>query len=369
MMTVLSSTSRPSEERLEPTRIELARQRRALSKTGLARALGVTPRSVTTYETDGAPHERLADLVRVLGFPESYFRDSREIRALDQGSVFFRARRRTSAYDRASATAVATSGTALYAWVLERFRLPAIDLAVDGSDFDDPRQAAKTLRNAWGLHDDAPVPNLVQLAEAHGVRVMGLPHGTDDVDAFSLWHEGAPYVFLSLSKTAERSRFDLAHELGHLLLHSYESPLTGERTDRIEREADAFAAVFLMPQNAVRRALRTDPSAQDVIEAKAHFKVSAMALNRSARDAGVMSDWAYRQNCVALTQLGYRTAEPSGMPRERSRVFRRVLDHLRSTGGSPRTILDDLAIPAEDLHALTFGLALVSTPPPTLHVI
>jgi Zn-dependent peptidase ImmA (M78 family) len=66
----------------------------------------------------------------------------------------------------------------------------------------------------------------------------------DAVDAYSIWYDQVPYVFLTRRKTSERIRFDLAHELGHLVLHG---DVPAETTAE-ERAADAFASEFLIPR-------------------------------------------------------------------------------------------------------------------------
>ena len=55
---------------------------------------------------------------------------------------------------------------------------------------------------------------MLHVLEAKGVRVFSLAENTRNVDAFSSWREERPFVFLNMQKTAERSRFDAAHELG-----------------------------------------------------------------------------------------------------------------------------------------------------------
>jgi len=70
-------------------------------------------------------------------------------------------------------------------------------------DQQDPESAATALRAVWGRGEE-PLPNLIQLGEAFGVRVLSLPTDADTVDAFSLWLNDIPYVFLSTAKTAER---------------------------------------------------------------------------------------------------------------------------------------------------------------------
>ena len=71
-----------------------------------------------------------------------------------------------------------------------------------------------------------------------------LLHTTRDL-TFSHWQGDVPFIFLNTTKTAERSRMDAAHELGHLVLHAHTG---GGSTKPHEDEAQAFAAAFLMPK-------------------------------------------------------------------------------------------------------------------------
>lgn len=345
-----TSTSQRSDERLSPSRIRLARERQALSKVALASILGVTTRVLQTYETDGAPSVRAAELARVLRVDPGFFtRPERHAVSDDQG--FFRARRRASAGQLGSARAAASIGIELYEWIAGRFALPA--LVMPDLDHLGPEAAATTLRAVWGRGEE-PLPNLLQLSEAHGVRVLSLPGDASTVDAFSLWSDGSPYVLLSLDKTAERSRFDLAHELGHLLMHSRSA--SGEvESSRIEREADAFASSLLMPGRDLAARSGREPAVSDVLRLRDYYRVSAMAATRRLHEIGRLTDWGYRQNCVQLTQRGFRTGEPGGIERERSRVFPTVFGALRERGVSSVEVCRELGITPEELHAFSFG--------------
>jgi hypothetical protein len=110
---------------------------------------------------------------------------------------------------------------------------------------EDPGSAAASIRRHWGL-GFRPIPNLIRLMESKGVRVFTLSEGKN-VDAFSFWRDGTPFIFLNTLKSAERSRFDAAHELGHLLMHSHGYPEGRE----VEKEADSFASHLLMPREDV----------------------------------------------------------------------------------------------------------------------
>lgn len=344
-----SAWMRSVSSHLDPERIRVARMRRGMTKVDLANRLSVTSRTVTKYETSGAPISVAESLAEALKFPAAYFsRENAPLLAAEE--VRFRAARRATARERDAAIAVGVSGVEIDQWISSRFVLPDIDL----SSFvgDEPRTAARLLRGVWGL-GTRPLPNLVQLCESRGIRVYSLPTFADAVDAYSIWRNDVPYVFLARRKTPERIRFDLAHELGHLILHADE----GYETAAQEREADAFASEFLMPAASIIEYLRQNPPIDELLTVRTSFKVSAMALAFAAHKAGRMSDWAYRQTCIELSQRGFRKSEPSGMPNyEMSRVFPRVLNESRS--GGAHVIANDLEIPLEDVHALTFGVQL-----------
>ena len=349
-----TSTSPLADRRLNPSRLRLARERRGLSKASLATLLGVSTRVLRTYESDGAPLSRADQLADVLGVRPGFLRMSdRNAISADQG--FFRARRRASAGELASARAAASIGTELYEWLERRFDLPATQ--VPDLDHQDPEDAANTVRAIWGRGDE-PLPNLVQLSEAHGVRVVSLPTDAQTVDAFSLWTGDQPYVFLSMAKTPERSRFDLAHELGHLVMHSrVRVDKDGQRTtgSHLERDADTFASALLMPRRDVLARSGREPAAPHILRLRSHYRVSAMAVTRRLHEVGRLSDWGYRQNCVELSQRGFRSVEPGGIIRERSRVFAMVFPSLRESGLGADEVSAALGITTHELHALTLG--------------
>lgn len=75
---------------------------------------------------------------------------------------------------------------------------------------------------------DSVVPVLMLRISDSGVKSWWV---ADEIDAFSLWRDDRPYIFLNTSKSAERSRFDAAHELGHLVLHRQGTP----RADKLRK--------------------------------------------------------------------------------------------------------------------------------------
>jgi Zn-dependent peptidase ImmA (M78 family) len=325
--------------------------RRGLTKIDLAQRISVTTRTTSKYETEGAPASAAPALSAALDFPTGYFaRTDPPVFAASQ--VNFRAARRANARQRDAAIAAGVHGIEIDRWISGRFILPALDMPPLCAT--DAREAAQLLRNMWGL-GTKPLPNLVQLCESRGIRVYSLSPFADAVDAYSIWYDEVPYIFLARRKTPERIRFDLAHELGHLVLHSAEPADTAAQ----EREADAFASEFLIPTGAVAEYLTHNPSVEEILVVRNQFKVSAIALAYAAHKAGRMTDWAYRQTCIELSQRGFRTYEPGGMPGyERSRVFAQVLINARGSKIGARVIAAELDVPLGDVHALTFGIEL-----------
>lgn len=336
-----------------PTRLTLARKRRGLTMTKLAKAVGVEPRSISAYEKGefGPDDVRLGKLCETLAFPPAFFfGDDLDEPTPDVAS--FRALSKMTAGQRDTALGAGAIALMLNGWIEERFELPRSDLP-DLSREDDPEAAARTLRQQWGL-GELPVKNMVHLLEAKGVRVYSLSVDAMEVDAFSMWRANTPFVFLNTKKSAEHSRFDAAHELGHLVLHRHGSPQGREA----EKQADTFASAFLMPRATVLAHAPYMASVEHLIRLKKYWNVSVAALNYRLHAVGALSDWHYQSLCIEIAKRGFRKREPAEGQRETSQILQKVFAALRSESISKGDIASDLCVHAEDLDQLVFGLAL-----------
>src|SRR5205085_7960830 len=133
---------------------------------------------------------------------------------------------------------------------------------------------------------ELPISNMIKLLESKGVRVFSLAENTKNVDAFSCWRNDIPYVFLNTFKSAERSRLDAAHELGHLVLHKHGGPRQGRDA---EAEANTFASSFLMPKADVRSRIPFVRTLDDIVSAKKRWGVSTGALAYWLYKLGILS--------------------------------------------------------------------------------
>ncbi|UWE11939.1 ImmA/IrrE family metallo-endopeptidase [Actinacidiphila bryophytorum] len=194
---------------------------------------------------------------------------------------------------------------------------------IEIDDLDTPEDAAATLREEWGM-SPGPVDDLISVIENAGASVVVRDLGTAELDAVSQWSDGIPPLFL-LNSTApgDRFRFSLAHELGHVVMHT--EPGDGRLQ---EQQADRFAAEFLMPHDMILPELKSGVDLPRLMELKSRWGVSMAALIRRALSLGVVTEWQYRNLMVEMSALGYRTIEPVTVQRESPRHIAHVVTRL-----------------------------------------
>lgn len=330
-------------------RLSIARKRRKFTKRQLAEKTGLSDVTITRLEQEGNPDDSTIEkLAEVLNFPVNFFYQC-DVDELDKGSASFRSMKAMTAKERDSALSSASIAYSFTDWVSERFNLPVVDLP-DFFHERDPEVAAMQLRQHWGL-GVKPVNNVIKLMESKGVKVFSLCEDTRNVDAFSCWRNNTPYVFLNTYKTAERSRFDALHELGHLVLHRH----GGAQGREVEVEANQFASFFLMPPGDLMPRVPMVTSLKQLVKAKKRWGVSVAALAYRLNRSKVLSDWQYRNFCIQINK-NYRNSEPEGLDREESFVWSMVFRELWKEGITKAQISDELSIPIEELENLVFGV-------------
>ncbi|GEJ99331.1 XRE family transcriptional regulator [Streptomyces sp. 1-11] len=340
------------------TRLTMARERRGLTKQGLAELCGVSRRAVSAWEAGEVDNPPLDLLSRVLDLPESYFQAD-DAPCVEEEWVSFRALSSMTARQVHRVLSISSLAVLLSAWVDKHYGTPIPELP----DFSEtagltPVAAAEQLRSAWGLHQK-PVKNMLSLAERKGIRVFSLPISDREIDAFSFLYEGRPFAFLNTAKTAERMRFDLAHELGHLVLHQGSKR---NRSRATEQEAHDFASSFLIPADGLFAQVVGRLRLEDVFKLKSYWKVSAVAMVERLYQLELISEWNRRQWMIDLSQRGYRTSEPDGIIPETSQLFTEVFRLAREDGWNSRRIAEELNDNSRDLDALVFGLSIAALP-------
>ncbi len=238
------------------TRLTVARRLQGLTKAELARSLQVTPTAIAQYEKGSRPTQAtLAQICLTLGMPRDFFGAGATPELLPASSAHFRSLRSTTSKAREQVLAYGELSLQLVDLIADYIDFPPVDLP----DLDLPAQltveviedAASQLRAHWHLEPGARAVHCATVGGARGHCSAAAGASGPRVDALSTWAGKRPLVFLSRSKEDKaRSRFDGAHELGHLLLH----PDTEPGSKLVESEANAFASELLMPKRADSRA-------------------------------------------------------------------------------------------------------------------
>ena len=188
---------------------------------------------------------------------------------------------------------------------------------------------ADMVRRAWYV-PRGPIRSLIEYIERAGILVINSDMEDARIDGASYQVPGMPpVIFLNRSMPADRQRFTLAHELGHIVLHRFPSP-------EMEKQADEFAAALLMPRDDIGSELR-GLTLTKAAQLKPYWRVSMAALIVRAKtlekiDAGA-SSYLWRQ----MSFKGYRTCEPTSLdfaaeePSLASALFNNLSDALGYT--------------------------------------
>ncbi|MER5948268.1 XRE family transcriptional regulator [Streptomyces sp. NPDC001904] len=337
---------------LTASRLVLARKRRRMTLSSLANKSGISVRSLTAFENGHkapAP-ETMESLAEALGLPLAFFA-APDVEEIELDAVSFRALSKMSALDRDSARGAGRIVVEINDWIERSFGLPAPD--VPTLPHLSPEDAADRVRALWGL-GEAPISNMVHLLESHGVRVFSLAADCASVDAFSFrWKRTRPFIVLNLEKSGERGRFDAAHELGHLVLHSEHRIPHGQEA---EQEAQQFASAFLMPRSGLLAQKLYSADAKRILSAKLKWQVAAVALTYRLKDLDLITEWNYRTTVKQLSQMGYRRSEPGGISRESSQLLSKVFSTLRSQKIPVSRMAEEINLTVEELNLHVFGL-------------
>src|SRR5699024_8855750 len=224
--------------------------------------------------------------------------------------------------------------------------------------FDEIENLTLKLRKYWGLGLN-PIPNLTLLLEKKGIIISSTSFSDMTIDACSTWDkDNRPFVFLNYDKgSAVRSRFDLAHELGHLLLHSQikESDFNKRSIyKRIEQEANYFASSFLLPEESFGNDLQIN-SLSHYIVLKEKWKVSIAAMIYRAETLGLLSDYQVLLMRKELARRNMRTVEPLDdeirheKPQALNQAIKLILDNNVKTKGE---IINEVGLSDSDIEAI-----------------
>jgi Zn-dependent peptidase ImmA (M78 family)/transcriptional regulator with XRE-family HTH domain len=327
----------------QSTRLIQARLLRRLSTvTSLADLSGITKQMLSRYEagTSNPTEDRLRILADTLNFPMEFFLTP--ARGEHDRPVFYRSMQSALQTDRRRVESVMDLACEVTGFLESHVELPQLSLApvvqqrsLDSWDRTAIEFAAKRTREHFGF-PSGPLPNLTILCERHGVTVIRTEMAERELDGASRWHDTHPVVVLNSTKSPARSRFDLAHELGHLVMHSQPAmPHSQEGVKSshkvLEAQAHQFAAALLMPPDEFAADLWSY-TLDEFVSFKHKWQVSAQAMLQRAFDLMLISSDDYLRMRKQVSARGWQRQEPmeSVVHGEQPSVIREALEIVAS---------------------------------------
>ncbi|BAU29719.1 Zn-dependent peptidase ImmA (M78 family) [Aneurinibacillus soli] len=315
-------------------RLKSARIFSGFTISDLAEQSGVSKQAISQFENgkNKPTLETLMKLMYVLKLPREYFYEADSIEEVQVGNTFFRSLVSTSKKERLSQIEKTRYFSRICDF-LERYidfptvNLPSIkdlieltDKKVDNPHLlerEDIEDIALALRKYWGIGED-PITNIVFLLEKNGVVMTSLATDTHKIDAFSqrqMINNRERYVIIlgDGKQSACRRQFDTAHELGHMLLHNWNTDFNDiylEEHRLIEQQADSFAGAFLLPKDSFLKDLHYPNNLNFYIELKKKWKVSIQAMIVRAFHLDAINYNQYTYLMKKMNQKNMRKKEP-----------------------------------------------------------
>ncbi|WP_075185338.1 helix-turn-helix domain-containing protein [Teredinibacter haidensis] len=317
-----------------PEKLRLARQAAGISLAEIGELLSVTRQYAHRLENDSTPSdEQLKALSKLLQVSESFFLGHR-IRAIETDQCHFRSlRSSTQTIKKMVMAQVEIFEHCFLTPLLDEIDLPKIKIGdignTDISTVSAIEKLAESFRREQGL-GLGPISNVIKFSESIGCVVLNLSEADDRIDAFSIFND-RPIVVRNITKQSPgRLRFDIAHEIGHLIMH--QGVETGCR--KTESQANDFASAFLMPRTSFSaefpRMRGRNFNWDSLIEFKARWGVSLKAIIYRAQKLGLITPEKAKSGFTYLSRSGQARSEPSDsrLTAEVTTLVQRAIDML-----------------------------------------
>ena len=341
-------------------RLKLARAAAGLSLRDLSARIGnrVTAQAIGKYErNESMPGSGvLIALADALDISVDYLTGDQEM-VLE--AVEFRRKKITSRREESQVEAKVLHFLERYLMVEELLDLPTVEwhspreAPYPVRDVSEADRAARSLRNHWGLGND-PIPNLVELLEEQGIKVLAVDLTNIDGLTARVRRAGkgsVPVIVVNRMEWGERQRFTLAHELGHMVM------AVKAKLDE-EKAAHRFAGAFLMPADALWAEIgkhRTAIGWGEFFELKKLFGASIQAITYRCKDLGIFSAALFQRLFNDFDRFGWRSPpyeEPLAREKgEEPKRFKRLTFRALAEGAiSEAKAAELLNISVQDLN-------------------
>ncbi len=346
-------------------RLRNARIYNGISLTELAEKAHIKKQSISLYENgkNTPDYEKVWVLANVLGFPYDYFFQEDKVKALTE-TTYFRSQATATKKDRAAQSVKLEFVAQMYETLWNYVEFPVYrNPQVDFMGYEDPldcetqeaideiESAASKVRECWKIAN-GPIKDLQYILEQNGILVTGFSTNEEKIDAFSQRTivDSAEVFLIAValgSRPECRLRFDMAHELGHIVLHPWSEDiesLSKEEFKARERQANMFASAFLLPRDSFSKDVSQYPTdLKFYLFLKKKWKVSIQAMMYRARQLNIISANQYQYMMRQVSKNGWRIKEPDDVPGVLNEsIFQGAIDLLFDNKIlTPQSILSD----------------------------
>ena len=208
---------------------------------------------------------------------------------------------------------------------------------------------ANYLREYWRL-PKGRIDDLIKTVESNGIIVIPIDLSTAKVDALSIFtNTNQPIIFINNNISADRQRFNIAHELGHLIMH-FAKPISQDRD--IESEAMIFASSFLLPKTEILPHL-LQLNLLKLADLKRYWKVSMAAILMRAKNIHTITENQYQYLWKQMAINGYKMEEPIFFAKEKPKLLKEMIDlHIKKLNYSDEELAKGLNLYVNEFRKL-----------------
>ena len=322
--------------------LKKARLLRGLTLTELAGRTGISKQSLSLYENNGnrPEYERSMKIANTLNVPYEFFLQEDSYTTSTE-TIYFRSLASATKMNRTVQSLKLEYAAKIYEVLAEYvdfpvLHLPKIEFWGNDNEFDEQGSVAELkeierismqVRKYWNLGIE-PIPNLQFTLEENGLIVTGFDTNESKIDAFSQRtllksrgnHQGEMFLIAvdQGTKPMGRIRFDLAHELAHVLLHPWSEGLDmipKEEFKHREAQANMFAGAFLLPAESFARDVQAYPTdLKYYLWLKRKWRVSVQAMVYRSRQLEIITSNQHQYMMRQISKNGWRKQEPDDEP-------------------------------------------------------
>lgn len=322
-------------QKINGDHIKSARLFRGLSLSDLSNKTGITKQALSLYENETIRPEisKLVAIAQALDFPIEYFMSLDNFQVKTE-STYFRSLLSTPKIARTAQSVRVEFIAKIYEILIDYVDFPdrnfpdiafsgrnAFSECADEEETSEIESIATQCRKFWGL-GFGPIVNLQKTVESNGIIITSLFTDKDEIDAFSqstIINGNSVYIIvLNSTKNNVRTRFDIAHELGHIFLHPWSEnieELSRQEFKERESQANKFAGAFLLPRESFGNDVSHYPTKLEYyLHLKEKWNVSIQAMIYRAHQLKIISTTQYQYLMRQISKRGWRSCEPYDRP-------------------------------------------------------